>query len=113
MATVKAVSKYNRISPQKVREIAYLVRGKEVGSALEILAGVQRRPARYIARTIRSAEANAKDRKIEGTFYLKTLLVEEGPSMKRFRAASMGRSMGVVHRTTHINVELTNEWDKK
>lgn len=114
MATVEAKAKYLRISPQKVSEVAHLVRGKPASEAVNILLNAPRRPAAYIRRVIESALANARDHKLEGdNFLLKELLIEKGPSFKRFRAGSMGRAMGIVHRTTHIKVVLTNEWDKK
>lgn len=114
MATVEAKAKYIRVSPRKVREVAYLVRGKSAAEALVILAAMPRRPADFISRVIASAQANARDRKIEGdNLRLEELVVEEGPTFKRFRAGSMGRAMPVAHRTSHIKVVLTNEWDKK
>ncbi len=110
MATVEAKIKYIRISPQKTREVAHLVRGKAPREALDLLNNLHKRPARHLAKAIASALANAKERKIdEETVYLKFLLVEEGPRFKRFRAASMGRSAPIVHRTSHIKVVLSDE----
>ena len=114
MATVEAKSKYVRISPQKTREVIYLVRGKSPLEALNILKNLPQRPASYIAKTIASALANARNRKLsEEAFRLKTLVIEEGPRFKRFRPTSMGKSASVVHRTSHIKVVLSDEWDKK
>ncbi len=110
MATVEAKIKYIRISPQKTREVARLVRGKAPREAINLLDNLHKRPAKYISKAIASALGNAKNRKIdEETVYLKSLLVEEGPRFKRFRAASMGRAAPIVHRTSHIKVVLSDE----
>ncbi len=114
MATVAAKTKYVRISPQKTREVLYLVEGKSPLEAIGILKNMPQRPAAYIARTIVSALANVRSRKLpEENFRLKSLVVEQGPRLKRFRPASMGKAVSVVHRTAHLKVVLSDEWDKK
>jgi len=114
MAIVTAKTKYVRISPQKTREVIYLVEGKSPLEAIGILKNAPQRPAEYIARTIASALANVRSRKLsEEDFRLKSLVVEQGPRLKRFRPASMGKSVPVLHRTSHIKVVLSDEWDKK
>ena len=114
MATVEAKAKYVRISPQKTREVIFLVEGRTPREALDILKNLSKRPAGYIAKTITSALANVKNRKLnEDDFRVKSLVVEQGPRLKRFRAASMGRATTVTHRTSHIKVVLTDEWDKR
>ncbi|HNQ35336.1 MAG TPA: 50S ribosomal protein L22 [bacterium] len=114
MAEVIAKSKYIRISPQKAQEIVLLLRGKTPQEALQVLKNVYKRPARHVAKTIASALANVRSRKLEeSNFRFKTLVVEQGPMLKRSRAASMGRAVSVLHRTSHIKVILTDEWDKK
>ena len=114
MATVTAKTKYVRISPQKTREVMYLVEGKPLLEALGILKNAPQRPAKYIARTIASALANVRSRKLsEEDFRLKSLVVEQGPRLKRFRPASMGKVVPILHRTSHIKVILSDEWDKK
>ena len=114
MATVEAKTKYVRISPQKTQEVIYLVEGKSPREALGILKNAPQRPAKYIAKTIASALANVRSRKFpEENFRLKSLVVEQGPRLKRFRPASMGKAVSVVHRTSHLKVVLSDEWDKK
>ena len=114
MAEITAKTKYNRISPQKVREVAFLVRGKDPLTALGILKNVPQRPAGFIAKAVSSAVANArKEGYLPENLRMKSLLIEQGPASKRFRPASMGRAVTVLHRTTHIKVVLTDEWDKK
>ena len=114
MAIVSAKTKYVRISPQKTREVLYLVEGKSSLEAIGILKNLPQRPAAYIAKTIASALANVRSRKLpEENFRLKSLVVEQGPRLKRFRPASMGKAVSVVHRTSHLKVVLSDEWDKK
>jgi large subunit ribosomal protein L22 len=114
MATVSAKTKYVRISPQKTREVLYLVEGKSPLEAIGILKNLPQRPAAYIAKTIVSALANVRSRKFsEENFRLKSLVVEQGPRLKRCRPASMGKAVSVVHRTSHLKVVLSDEWDKK
>lgn len=110
MAIVEAKIKYVRISPRKTREVAYLVRNKTPREAIALLNNLNKGPARHLSKAIASALANARNRKIdEETVRFKSLLVEEGPRFKRFRAASMGRSSPILHRTSHIKVVLSDE----
>lgn len=114
MAEVSATARYLRISPQKVREVAYLVRGKSPEQALEILRNLPQRPARFLSKVINSALANARQQGLATEkLQLKALLVEKGPVLKRMRCASMGRGMAILHRLSHIKVILTDEWAKK
>lgn len=92
----------------------YLVEGKSPLEAIGILKNLPQRPAVYISKTIASALANVRNRKLsEENFRLKSLVVEQGPRLKRFRPASMGKGVPVVHRTSHLKVVLSDEWDKK
>ena len=114
MITVAAKTKYVRISPQKTREVLYLVEGKLPLEAIGILKNLPQRPAAYIAKTIASALANVRSRKLpEDNFRVKSLVVEQGPRLKRFRPASMGKAVSITHRTSHIKVVLSDAWDKK
>lgn len=110
----KAFARYIRISPRKTRLVANYIKGKSVGEALAILSSMRKRPCEYIEELLRSAIANAKrnpDIK-EHDLFISKLVVDGGPSLKRFRAGSMGRAMMIIHRTSHISVELdtTTKW---
>ena len=114
MAEVVAKAKYVRISPKKVRQVAYLIRGKTSTEALGILKNLPQRTAYYIKKVLVSALANAKQVKMPlDDLRLKSLIIERGPSLKRFRPTSMGRGVSVLHRTSHVKVVLSDEWDKK
>ena len=107
METV-AVAKYIRISPQKVRLVADLIRGKKVEDALNILRFTQKGSAPVIAKLLKSAVANAGQK--EGvdvdTLFVKQIAVDEGPTMKRFRARAMGRGTRIFKRMSHITVTV-------
>ncbi len=108
MMEVRAVSKYIRISPQKARLVADLIRGKDVDEALSILKFTPKKAARLIDKTLRSAIANAEQLKVidVDSLYVKKIYVDEGPTMKRWMARAMGRASRILKRTSHITVVL-------
>lgn len=104
----KAHARFIRVSPRKVRMVVDIVRGKSVYSALSILTNTNKRAAEYVEDILKSAMSNAKrnpDIKDEN-LYISKMVVDGGPSLKRFRAASMGRASMIKHRTSHITIEL-------
>ncbi len=104
----RAVAKYIRISPQKARLVADVVRGKPVGEALTILSFMPKKGARIIKKVLESALANADQNPsidIE-TLYIKKIVVDEGPRLKRWRPRAMGRAYGIKHRLSHITIVL-------
>jgi large subunit ribosomal protein L22 len=105
---VSAIAKYIRVSPQKARLVAELVKGKKVSDALGILTFTPKVSSRYMSKLIHSAVANAEQKKgIDiDTLFVKNIFVNEGPTLKRFRAASMGRASRIRKRTSHITVIL-------
>ncbi len=105
----KARAKYIRMSARKVRYILQPLRQRTVGDALAVLASVNRRAAKPVAKAIASAFANAK--RLDATLgedqvVISRLIADGGPSWKRFRAAAFGRAVPILKRTTHITVEL-------
>ena len=108
---VRAVGKYLRVSPYKVRLVADLVRGKKVEEALTILKFLPKKGGRLINKTLRSAVANAENtRTIDvDTLFIKTILVDEGPKLKRFRPRAMGRATRILKRTSHITMVLAEK----
>ncbi len=104
----RAVAKYIRISPQKARLVADVVRGKPVGEALTVLSFMPKKGARIIKKVLESALANADQNPsidIE-TLYIKKIVVDEGPRLKRWRPRAMGRAYGIKHRLSHITIVL-------
>jgi len=102
----RASSKFSRITAQKARLIVDLIRGKSVESALGILEYTPKRGARMVAKTLRSAVANAEhgQRVDVDALYVKRAWVDEGPTAKRFMPRAHGRATPVFKRSSHITV---------
>ena len=113
----RAVSKYIRMSPRKVRRVANLIRGKNVGEAINILNFTMKAASLPIEKTIRSAVSNMLN--LEGSskvdpddLFIKEIKIDAGMTLKRFRAASMGRAVRIRKRTSHITVTVAEENEK-
>ena len=110
-----ARTKYVPMSPRKVRRVADLVRGKNVDEAINILHFTPKAAAQPVEKTIRSAVANLINNTDEGgkiepeSLMIKEIRVDEGPTLKRYRAGSMGRVMRIRKRTSHIHVRVGTE----
>jgi len=108
---IKAVSKYMRISPQKVRRLVDAVKGKPVEKGLDILKFMPQKAAKIVEKTMRSAVANADqnpDVDVD-SLIIRNIIADQGPTLKRFRARARGRGTRILKRTTHITVILTEE----
>jgi len=107
---IQATAKYIRISSQKCRLVADLVRDRYVGEALTILRFSRKRKASVVVeKVLRSAIANAqlKVPNIDvDDLYISRIFVNQGPLWKRFRAAPMGRAHRILKRTSHVHVFL-------
>ena len=104
----RAVAKYIRVSPRKVRLIMDELRGKKVEEALNVLTFAPQKSARLVKKLINSAVANAgENSQIDvDTLYIKRLYADEGPTLKRFRPRAMGRASRIRKRTSHLTVIL-------
>lgn len=104
----RAVAKYLRVSPQKARLVADLVRGKSVADAEKILFFTRKYSAGMIQKVLKSAVANAKQNPNidERVLYVKAIFVDQGPMLKRWRARAQGRAAGIKKRMSHITVVL-------
>lgn len=107
---VSAQHKNARISAQKARLVADLVRGKDVAQALNILTFSPKKGAELIRKVLESAIANAEHNKGADIDELKvvTIFVDKGPSLKRFQARAKGRGNRIEKQTCHINVTVGN-----
>jgi large subunit ribosomal protein L22 len=105
---VKASLNYARVGPQKCRLVANLVRGQSVDTAIKELTFLNKKSALMIKKLIESALANADYKKTIDLdkLFVKTITVDEGPVLKRFRPRAQGRATGVRKRMSHINVVL-------
>lgn len=109
---MEAVAKWNyaRVSPQKARLVADLVRGLGADEALGVLERTNKRAAGQIYKVLESAVANADNLGLDADrLYVKSIFVNEGPRMKRMRAAARGRPAPYVHRLAHIVVTVADD----
>jgi ribosomal protein L22 len=106
---VAAKLKYARISPQKCRLIADMVRGKPVGLALNTLKFTPKKGARLVLKVLESAVANAENNHelIGDELRIASVTADEGPTLKRFRPRAMGRATRIRKRTSHLTILLT------
>jgi large subunit ribosomal protein L22 len=103
---VKATAKYMRISPQKVRKLVDAVKGKPAESGLNTLKFMPQKAAGMVEKILKSAVANAsQNTELDvDALVIKNIIVNEGPSLKRFRARARGRGSRILKRTSHITV---------
>lgn len=113
----KAVAKYIRMSPRKVRQVADMIRGKNVVEALDILHFTRKSACIPLEKTLRSAIANMLN--LEGSskvepdeLFVKEIRVDGGVMLRRFRAASMGRAVRIRKRTSHITIKVAELEDE-
>jgi len=102
-----AKSKYVRQSPRKLKIISDLLVDKDVKEALAILNNLPNRGTETLKKAINSAISNARNKtEFVENLKIKNISVDSGPSLKRFRAATMGRAVTVKKRMSHITVIL-------
>ena len=101
---VTATLKYALLSDKKMNLIASLVRGKKVVKALDMLEFMPKKGARTLHKLIKSAAANAvhNEGAEQKDLYIKKIYVDEGPTLKRFRAKAKGQGTQILKRTCHI-----------
>jgi large subunit ribosomal protein L22 len=102
----RAVAKYARVSPYKVRVVLDLIRGKDVGRAAEILKFCERDAAALVGKVLGSAVANAdsNDSILAEDLYVSACFADEGPTLKRWRPRARGRATRIRKRTCHVTV---------
>ncbi len=109
----RAIARHIRMSPRKVRLVVDQIRGRSVSEAISLLAFSKKAAAVPVGKTLRSAIANAQDladRDGESVdvdeLMISRAFVDEGPTLKRWRARAMGRASPRRRRTSHITVEV-------
>src|SRR5262252_9637999 len=112
-AEARATQRSTRQSPYKMRLVIDEIRGKSVNDALAYLAFSKKHAAKQIEKTIKSAVANAEHAAREGNtsldvdaLYITRAVINEGPKLKRFTPAAMGRATPIQKRTSHVEIEL-------
>lgn len=107
---VKAVAKYVRISPQKVRKIVDAVKGERVEDGLAMLKFMPQKAAGIVKKVVQSAVANAENADIDvDSLMIRNVTADQGPVLKRFRARARGRGTRILKRTSHVTVVLAEE----
>ncbi|UAL30894.1 50S ribosomal protein L22 [Nocardioides rotundus] len=99
-----ASARYTRITPMKARRVVDMVRGLPVEEALDILAFAPQAAAQTVRKTLESAVANAAAENLDGQLVLSKAMVDEGPTMKRWRPRAQGRATRINKRTSHITL---------
>ena len=103
----RAKTKYLRISPRKMRLVAALFKGVDTDKALAVLKSMNKKGAFYLEKTLRSAIANAKNKGFdENKLFISKVVVDPGPSLERYIAASFGKAAAIYKKTSHLLVEL-------
>ena len=107
-----ATLRYLKASPQKVRLVADLVRGKKVEEALNILRFTRKAVAKDLEKLLRSAVANAENKENGADvddLVVSKIYVNEGPREKRIQPAPMGRAYQIQKRKAHVTVHVSDE----
>jgi large subunit ribosomal protein L22 len=107
----KAVAKYMRVSSRKMKPIADIVRGKSVSDARAILKFTPNKGAKVFLKVLNSAVANAEnnhDMDVE-SLIVSEIYANQGPTMKRWKAGSMGRANPIKKRSSHVGVVVSEK----
>jgi large subunit ribosomal protein L22 len=107
---IRAVSKYIRMSPSKVRRVLRQIQGKTYAEALTLLEFMPYASCTPIIKVLRSAAANARNNfgLDEKTLIVKSAFSDQGPTMKRFRPRAQGRAYRIQKATSHITIVVGN-----
>ncbi len=102
----KAVAKYIRITPRKVRIVLDLIRGKNVAEAFAILKFTPKAGADVVEKVLRSAVANAENNfdMDADKLIVKTAFADQGPTLKRIHPRSRGQAFKILKRTSHVTI---------
>lgn len=111
----RAIAKYIRISPRKVRLIVDLIRGKDVKEALAILKYAPQGASEPVTKVLKSAAANAEHNydMIKDDLYVAECFVDQGPTLKRYLPRARGRADIMRRRTSHITVVVKEKTEVK
>ncbi|OIR15103.1 50S ribosomal protein L22 [mine drainage metagenome] len=107
---VHAITRYARMSPKKMRELSNTIKGRKAPEAVEYLALIPRKSARLVAKTLKSAIANAENNNnlSADALTVKNAVIEMGPVLKRFKAGARGSAMPRRKKMSHIRIVLTD-----
>lgn len=108
---IQAYTKFARMSPKKVREVAREIQGRNASEAMDLLRFIPRKSARLLRKTLASAIANAENNNnlVADNLLITKAVVEEGPALKRFRPVSRGSAHPFKKRLSHILIVLDED----
>jgi large subunit ribosomal protein L22 len=108
---IQSTTKYARISAFKAREVAREIQGMPVATALDLVAFSPKKAAALIAKTLKSAIANAENNNNlrAESLVVKEARIGEGPTAKRFQPKARGSAGPILKRSSHIRIVLTDE----
>jgi len=112
---VHAVTKYVRMSPSKARDLTRAIQGCTVAEAVGLTATNKRKAAFQVAKTLKSAIANAENNaniSVDDLF-VKEAVIEDGPTMKRYWPRARGMVSPIQRKTCHVRIVLTDEKQRK
>jgi large subunit ribosomal protein L22 len=112
---IRARAKYIRLSPSKARDLAREISGLPVGAALSVVGFNKRKAAFHLAKTLKSAIANAENNAqlSVDALWVREAVVEEAPRMRRFWPSARGGASPIAKRMCHMKVVLTDEEIKR
>lgn len=104
----RAILKYARVTPRKMKRVTDLMKGKRAGEALISLRLMPHGAAKSFAKLLKSAMANAEQKKVADPESMKisSILIGQGPTMKRMMPRAMGRADVIKKRTSHVAIIL-------
>lgn len=104
-----ATLRFVRVAPRKARVVVDMIRGRDVVEALDLLRACQKGVASDVYKLVDSALSNVQQSDLDwdvDELYVANAYVNEGPTMRRFRARAQGRASRIRKRTSHITIEL-------
>lgn len=103
----QAKCRFMRVSPQKIRQIIDLLRGRDVNSSLAMLLHIEKGSTKRIAKVLNSAISNAKQKGLDqNQLYISKIRADQAATMRRYRPAPFGRATPIQKKTTHLTIEL-------
>lgn len=107
----KAIAKFIRMSPRKLRRVVNIIRGKDAISARTVLKFMPYSAAKVVEKVLNSAVANAKENNSLNPDELRIAkaCVDQSTTMRRWRAMSRGRGFPILKRTSHVTIEVVHD----
>jgi large subunit ribosomal protein L22 len=112
---VKSTSKFVRLSPKKARDVARVIQGMPVSSALDILTFTPKKAAQLIGKTLKTAIADAENNFSldTGTLVIKEAVIGSAPTLRRFKPRAKGSAGPILRHSSHISITLVGSAPEK